>query len=61
MKLNNMSYNRLLQKQINKYLTPDLLENPLLKEFIKSINHSYVAFERDKDLMDHAFEQSESE
>ncbi|MEC4049263.1 PAS domain S-box protein [Flavobacterium sp. SUN046] len=56
-----MSYNRLLQKQINKYLSPDLLENPFLKEFIKSINHSYVAFERDKDLMDHAFEQSESE
>lgn len=56
-----MSYNRLLQKQINKYLSPDLLENPLLKEFIKSVNHSYVAFERDKDLMDHAFEQSERE
>ncbi len=50
-----------MQKQINKYLSPDLLENPFLKEFIKSINHSYVAFERDKDLMDHAFEQSESE
>lgn len=56
-----MDYNKLLQKQITKYLTPECIEKPELKEFIKSINDSYQSFERDKYLMNHAFNESEKE
>ncbi len=56
-----MDYNKLLQKQITKYLTPECIEKHELKEFIKSINDSYQSFERDKYLMNHAFNESEKE
>ncbi len=56
-----MSYHKLLQRQINKYLTPDCTENPLFKEFIQAVNYSYQSYERDKELMDHAFKESEKE
>lgn len=56
-----MGYHKLLQRQINKHLTPDCIENPLFKEFIQAVNHSYLSYERDKELMDHAFKQSEVE
>lgn len=56
-----MDYHKLLQRQINKHLTPDCIENPLFKEFIQAVNFSYLSYERDKELMDHAFKQSEIE
>ena len=56
-----MGYHKLLQRQINKHLTPDCIENPLFKEFIQAVNHSYLSYERDKELMDHAFKESEVE
>lgn len=56
-----MSYHKLLQRQINKYLTSEFTENPKLKEFIDVINLSYQSFDRDKELMDHVFHQSEIE
>ena len=56
-----MIVHKLLQKQINRYLTPDSIENPEFKEFFSAINDSYSAYERDKDLMNHAFQESEKE
>lgn len=56
-----MGYHKLLQRQINKHLTPDCIENPLFKDFIQAVNFSYLSYERDKELMDHAFKQSEVE
>lgn len=56
-----MDFHKLLQRQINKYLSSEHIDNPALQEFIQAINHSYWAFERDKDLMDHAFQESEKE
>ncbi len=56
-----MSFHKLLKRQISKYLTPDCIENPLFKEFIQAVNDSYLSFERDKDLMNHAFQESEIE
>jgi len=56
-----MSYHKLLQRQINKHLTPECLENPVFKDFIQAVNHSYLSYERDKELMDHAFKESEVE
>ena len=56
-----MSFHKLLKRQISKYLTPDCIENPLFKEFIQAVNDSYLSFERDKELMKHAFQESEIE
>jgi PAS domain S-box-containing protein len=56
-----MEFHKLLQKQINRYLTPDSFENPVFKEFINAVNYTYLAYERDKDLMNHAFQESEKE
>lgn len=56
-----MEQHKLLQKQIRKYLDQDCLENPLLKNFIKAVNDSYVSFERDKEIVNHAFQESEKE
>jgi PAS domain S-box-containing protein len=56
-----MESHKLLQRQIKKHLTQNRTENPELKEFINAVNDSYLAFERDKDLMNHAFLESEKE
>ena len=56
-----MAFHKLLNRQITKYLTPESTENPLFKEFIQAVNDSYMSFERDKELMNHAFQESEIE
>lgn len=56
-----MNYHKILQKQIKKHLTVEYLENPLFNAFIQSVNDSYLAFERDKELMDNSFKESEKE
>ena len=56
-----MAFHKLLNRQITKYLTPESTENPLFKEFIQAVNDSYMSFERDKELMNHAFQESERE
>lgn len=56
-----MGFHKLLEKQIRKYLSDDFLENESFKMFIQSINDSYISFERDKELMDHSFKESEKE
>ena len=54
-------FHKLLQRQINKHLTDDCISHPQFKNFINAVNQSYKSFERDKELMDHAFKQSEEE
>ena len=56
-----MSYHKLLQKQINKHLTQECQRNPAFENFINAVNDSYLAFERDKELLNHAFGISEKE
>ncbi len=56
-----MDFHKLLNKQINKHLPADCLDDPRFHNFIESVNKSYHSFERDKELMDHAFEESELE
>lgn len=56
-----MGIHKLLQKQVKKYLGEFEINQPSINEFIKSINQSYLAFERDRELMEHAFIQSEKE
>ncbi|RDI10358.1 PAS domain S-box-containing protein [Flavobacterium sp. AG291] len=56
-----MNNHKLLQRQINKYIPAELIDNPSFQSFIKAVNDSYISFERDKDLMDHSFKESEKE
>jgi PAS domain S-box-containing protein len=56
-----MEIHKLLQRQINKSITDELKNHPDFQSFIKTVNDSYLAFERDKDLMDHSFKVSEDE
>ncbi|MEL1253542.1 PAS domain S-box protein [Flavobacterium sp. DGU38] len=56
-----MNLHKLLQRQINKNVPADLQDNPSFQSFIKTVNDSYLSFERDKDLMDHSFQESEKE
>jgi len=56
-----LEYNRLLKRQIKKYLTDGLENDQRMLSFIEAINDSYNAFERDKRLSEHAFEVSEKD
>ncbi|MCD0473983.1 PAS domain S-box protein [Flavobacterium sp. EDS] len=56
-----MDIHKLLQRQINKNISDDLKNHPDFQSFIKTVNDSYLSFERDKDLMDHSFKVSENE
>ncbi|MGX5683507.1 response regulator [Chryseobacterium cucumeris] len=51
----------LLERQINKYLTDDFKNHSQFTNFINAVNESYKSFDRDKELMDYAFKQSEEE
>ena len=53
--------NKLLERQIAKYISPHMAENQALQDFIKAINNSYNSFERDLELLRHAFEMNEQE
>jgi len=54
-------FHNLLNRQINKHLTEECKSHPQFKNFIRAVNQSYKSFERDKELMDHAFSESEKE
>lgn len=56
-----MKYHKLLEKQIKKHLTENCLKNEPFKNFIQAVNDSYMSFERDKDILNHAFKESEEE
>jgi PAS domain S-box-containing protein len=56
-----MDFHKLLQKQMKKHLTPESFQNQEFESFFMAVNDSYLAFERDKDLMNHAFQESEKE
>jgi two-component system, sensor histidine kinase len=56
-----MEFNKLLLKQIKKYLPDANLEDVEFKQFIKSVNDSYNSYERDKELANHVFNISEQE
>lgn len=56
-----MEYNKLLQKQLKKFLSEEQLANENMQLFLKSVNNSYESFEKDKELSEHAFQISEQE
>ncbi len=56
-----MNMNKLLEKQIKKYLDDDSLKLPSMQAFINAINNSYISYEKDQSLSTHAFKISEQE
>ena len=56
-----MEYNKLLQKQLKKFLSEGQLADENMQLFLKSVNNSYESFEKDKELSEHAFQISEQE
>jgi len=56
-----MPNHKLLDRQLKKYTTPELLANKHFIRFIEAVNDSYAAYDRDKELSDHAFMVSQEE
>ena len=56
-----MSYHKLLQKQINKHIPEEYQLLPGFENLLQAVNESYLSFERDKELLNHAFNISEKE
>jgi PAS domain S-box-containing protein len=56
-----MNYHKLLLKQINRHLPEELLANAAVLKFLTVVNDSYVALERDTELVERAFHISEEQ
>ena len=56
-----MTYHKLLQKQVEKYAGEELASNKEFIRFIEAVNNSYTAFDKDKNLCDHAYAVSQQE
>lgn len=57
-----MSYHKLLARQLKKYYDDDNFSSGVsFAGFIDAVNQSYIAFDRDKELSDHAFTVSQQE
>src|ERR1700755_2115214 len=56
-----MSWNKLLTKQITKYLIGDLLNQDAIVHFLNAVDQAYRFYERDRELSDHAYRISEEE
>ncbi|TFF34730.1 response regulator [Mucilaginibacter psychrotolerans] len=56
-----MTPHKLLSRQLKKYANQSLLSNADFLRFIEAVNDSYDAFDKDKELSDHAFSISEQE
>jgi signal transduction histidine kinase/CheY-like chemotaxis protein len=56
-----MPYHKLLTRQLKKYSADALTQNPTFLQFIEAVNDSYLAFDKDKELSDHAFTVSQEE
>ncbi len=56
-----MDFHKLLQKQAKKHLSEQQLNDPAIQNLLTSISDSYISFERDKEILNHAFGISETE
>ncbi|MFN5627850.1 MAG: PAS domain S-box protein [Bacteroidota bacterium] len=56
-----MSFNRLLERQIKRSLSPEICNDPTIVKFLQQVNESYDSFERDKALLENAFKITEAE
>ena len=51
----------LLSRQVNRHLPPELLEREELQSFLRTIDASYSAYERDREQLDHACRATQAE
>ena len=56
-----MKLNKLLEKQLKKFFPGPLYEQEEVQLFIRSVNDSYNAYEKDIELSEHAFRITEEE
>lgn len=56
-----MNFNGLLSKQIRKYLPEHLQNDACIDKFLETVNDSYNAFEKEKELSGRAFQLCEEE
>ena len=56
-----MKLNKLLNKQVLKYLPDNFNDDPAFSQFIQAVNNSFNAYERDIELLNHAFRINEEE
>ena len=56
-----MNFNKLLQKQVKKFLPEAIQQLPELQKLLTAVDDSYKAYERDKELSNRAFSISEEE
>jgi signal transduction histidine kinase len=54
-----MNFHKLLERQIRKYLPGHLQTDESMNRFFRAINDSYVSFEKDQEMTDHAFKLTE--
>ena len=56
-----MNLNKLLLRQLNKYLPAEMQQHPAMERFFQAVSESYDSYERDNKLSSHAFSISELE
>ncbi|SEJ19070.1 PAS domain S-box-containing protein [Dyadobacter koreensis] len=56
-----ITYHRLLKRQIRKSLPAELAEHPEIQEFLSSVNQAYLEFQDDMARVERILEQSSSE
>lgn len=56
-----MAYHKLLQRQLTKFIGDDNITPENFQPLVEAINSAYLAFEKDKELSDHAFSVSQQE
>ena len=56
-----MSLNRLLTRQIHKFIPEELRDNPAIVRLLQAVSESYDSYERDNELSNRAFSISEQE
>ncbi|TAG13199.1 MAG: response regulator [Sphingobacteriia bacterium] len=56
-----MAYHPILEKQIEKFLSPEYLSTEAIKTLLETISKSYTSFDRDRKITEHAFDVSEKE
>ena len=56
-----MSFNRLLERQIKRSLSPEICNDPAIIKFLQQVSESYDSFERDKALLENTFKITEAE
>lgn len=58
---NEMNFHKLLERQIRKHLPEELQKNESIDRFLWAVHDSYVSFEKDQEMTDHAFQLTEKD